>query len=332
MVLDKRSPANPLEFIERLSDAADDKRKRRPFTVDELRKLISTTINAPKVRNICGAERALIYRFAAETGLRANEIRTLIVSDFDFSMCTVHIRAKNSKNRCEANVPLRADTAAKLKEHCKDKLPVASAFKMPPKGHEVRMLRSDLTRLDIPYVDKDGRHADFHSFRYTTASLLAASGVNPKVVQTIMRHSDINLTMKIYTHVYAEAPTKAVASLPDLSLQPATEILKTGTDDRVVDVVSVPQAGAKSTENCLASCLAFQCEKERILANKLERKTDKKPESQNALKTILEAQKMHFCNQKPHNAEGGNRTHTLLRGRDFESRASASSATSAKKL
>jgi hypothetical protein len=34
--------------------------------------------------------------------------------------------------------------------------------------------------------------------------------------------------------------------------------------------------------------------------------------------------------EKFHNAEGGSRTLTLLPGRDFESRASASSATSAK--
>jgi len=93
------------------------------------------------VRNICGKERALIYRFAAETGLQANEICMLIVSDFDLSAIVVRIRAKNSKNRCAADVPLRSDTAAVLKEHFKGKLTVAGAFKMPPKGHDVRMLQ-----------------------------------------------------------------------------------------------------------------------------------------------------------------------------------------------
>jgi integrase len=111
MVMDKRSHANPLELIERLSDATEDKRKRRPFTVEELRKLITTTANGPIVRNIEGKERALIYKFAAETGLRANEIRTLVVSDFDLVEQTVHIKAKNSKNRREATVPLRIDTS-----------------------------------------------------------------------------------------------------------------------------------------------------------------------------------------------------------------------------
>ncbi len=271
MVIDKRSPANPLELIERLSDVSEDKRRRRPFTVEELRKLITTTTSAPMVRNICGQERALIYKFATETGLRANEIRTLLVSDFDLSALTVQVRAKNAKSRRAASIPLRNDTAEMLKEHFKGKLPAVAAFKVPPKGHEVRMLRTDLKRAGIPYMDEDGRYSDFHSLRYTTASLLAASGVNPKVIQTIMRHSDINLTMQIYTHVYSEAPTKAIASLPDLSLPPTVEkILKTGTDDRVVDAVNSSGIVVKKTENCSASCLAFQCEKGRISANKNE--------------------------------------------------------------
>ena len=36
--------------------------------------------------------------------------------------------------------------------------------------------------------------ADFHTLRHTQGSLLAASGIHPKVAQTLMRHSDINHT------------------------------------------------------------------------------------------------------------------------------------------
>jgi len=295
MVMDKRSPANPLELIERLSDTTDDKRKRRPFTVEELRKLITTTANGPIVRNIEGKERALIYKFAAETGLRANEIRTLVVSDFDLVEHTVHIKAKNSKNRREATVPLRIDTSLQLKDHFKGKLPTAPAFKMPANRHEVRMLRVDLKNAGIPYKDKEGRFSDFHSLRYTTASLLAASGVSPKVVQTIMRHSDINLTMQIYTHVYSEAPTKAIASLPDLSLPASSEkLVKTGTDTEVMDAIDPSTTGEKKTEKCLASCLALECGKRRISANQNELKTPVISENQNTPETSITAIKRSY--------------------------------------
>lgn len=45
----------------------------------------------------------------------------------------------------------------------------------------------------------------------------AASGVHPKVAQSIMRHSDINLTMSLYTHTLRGQESEAVAKLPDLS-------------------------------------------------------------------------------------------------------------------
>ena len=53
--------------------------------------------------------------------------------------------------------------------------------------------------------------------RHTAGSLLAASGVHPKVAQSLMRHSDINLTMSRYSHVLVGQEKDAVASLPDLS-------------------------------------------------------------------------------------------------------------------
>ncbi len=48
--------------------------------------------------------------------------------------------------------------------------------------------------------------------------MLAASSVHPKVAQTIMRHSDINLTMSLYTHTLKGQTSAAVKSLPVFSL------------------------------------------------------------------------------------------------------------------
>ena len=112
------------------------------------------------------------------------------------------------------------------------KMNSVKAFKVPDKP--VDMLRSDLEDAKIPYVDDAGRYADFHALRHTTGSFLVASGVHPKVVQSIMRHSDINLTMGRYTHVFRGQESKAVAKLPDLS-QPSKEkqrAIATGTDGK----------------------------------------------------------------------------------------------------
>jgi len=182
-----------------------------------------------------GYERSLLYLFAAETGLRANEIRKLTVADFDFAHLTVTVKAGYSKHRREDTQPLRLDTAERLRDFFKDKLPSAKAF-----GGEYRqltkrtsdVLKADLTDAGIPYTDEAGRYADFHSLRHTTGSLLAASGVHPKVAQSIMRHSDINLTMSRYSHVLRGQESQAIAGLPDLSLpsRQSQQAKATGTD------------------------------------------------------------------------------------------------------
>jgi len=83
----------------------------------------------------------------------------------------------------------------------------------------------------LAYVDAAGRFCDFHALRHTAGSLLAASGVHPKVAQSIMRHSTIDLTMSRYSHVFAGQEADAVAGLPDLSAAPASQaIRRTGTD------------------------------------------------------------------------------------------------------
>ncbi len=56
-----------------------------------------------------GPERALLYRVAAETGLRAGELRSLTARSFALAgdAPTVTVAAAYSKNRREAVLPLK---------------------------------------------------------------------------------------------------------------------------------------------------------------------------------------------------------------------------------
>jgi len=78
------------------------------------------------------------------------------------------------------------------------------------------MLQADLAEAGIDYKDDMGRVFDFHGLTHETGTLLAASGIHPKVAQSIMRHSDINLTMSLYTHTLRGWESEATAKLPDL--------------------------------------------------------------------------------------------------------------------
>jgi len=234
MVNDRRVNESPLRYLQKISGDGTERHPRRSLGIDEARMLLEATQAAPERFGMTGHERALLYRLAIETGLRANELRNLTVSSFDLKACTVTAVAAYSKNRKEYTLPLKEDTAAILKGLFAGKMPSTKAFKVPNKP--VDMLRADLEDAKIPYVDDAGSYADFHALRHTTGSFLVASGAHPKVAQSILRHCDINLTMGRYTHVLRGQESKAVAKLPDLS-QPSKgkqKAIATGTDGKTI--------------------------------------------------------------------------------------------------
>ena len=55
-----------------------------------------------------------------------------------------------------------------------------------------------------------------HTFRHTYSTLLHANGEDPKVVQELLRHSSIKVTMDVYTQ--AVTPAKHAAQAAVMSL------------------------------------------------------------------------------------------------------------------
>lgn len=231
MVNDRRASESPVEHLQSINDI-DIRHGRRALETDELRRLLETTLAQPKRFGMTGRERAILYRLAAETGLRRNEIKSLKKSSFNFSNCTVSVEIAYTKNKKTTVLPLRKATSAELQEFLAKKMPNAEAFKVPEKTAD--MMKEDLAAAKIPYVDDAGLFADFHALRHVTGSLLAKAGIHPKVSQSLMRHSDINLTMSRYTHIFRGQESEAVEKLPDLSLpsQQKQQALATGTDGK----------------------------------------------------------------------------------------------------
>lgn len=67
------------------------------------------------------------------------------------------------------------------------------------------------------FVDRsakaDVRRIRLHDTRHTCGSLLAALDVHPRVVMQILRHSEIAVTMEVYTHVPSESTRQALRKL-----------------------------------------------------------------------------------------------------------------------
>ncbi len=62
-------------------------------------------------------------------------------------------------------------------------------------------LLPDLELGIIDVVTDEGK-IDFHSLRHTFGTMAAPAGVGVEKLQKMMRHSDINLTMKCYVHIH----------------------------------------------------------------------------------------------------------------------------------
>jgi len=135
-------------------------------------------------------------------------------------------------------LPLSPELAELLKEFFTSRLPSVKAFGgrlLQLTGRTGELLEADLADAGIPYVDEAGRYADFHSLRHTTGSLLAASGVHPKEAQELMRHSDVNLTLSLYTHTTRGRLAEAAGKMPDLGAPSSQQQARaTGTDGNPV--------------------------------------------------------------------------------------------------
>ena len=211
-----------------------------------------------------GAERALIYKTLVLTGLRRNELASLTVAQLDLTgpLPYAVLNAADEKSRQGSTIPIRTDLAAELREWIGEK---RERFQGRPDafGREplfvvsdalVKILDRDLKAAGINKADERGRTIDVHALRTSFGTLLSKGGVTPRTAQAAMRHSNIDLTMNVYTDPKLLDVQGALDSLPSLdwkSPETLTEravLRATGTDGRNPSVNPRLPATAGATE------------------------------------------------------------------------------------
>ena len=264
MVRDGRVPSNPVSHLQSLNSNTDIRRKRRVLSDSEFVALVESAMNGPPVQCIDGPDRAMLYILAAWTGYRKGELASLTLQSFDLTStpATVVCKAGYSKRRRNDVIPLHEVVVIRFKEWLasKGKLKLDEPlFPLRSKGGSLRqtskMMQADLERANIPYCDENGLYADFHASRHTFISNLARAGVSPKLAQSIARHSDVNLTLGVYSHVHVDEQATAINTLsapPTASLPPkrASKSLdnKSSTDESVVHIVVQNSDSARPSE------------------------------------------------------------------------------------
>jgi integrase len=214
LVKDRRAAFDPLACLSALNAELDLRHVRRALEPGEFAALVEAARNGKPFRGLTGPDRAALYTLAAHTGFRASELASLTPGSFDFTAPSVTVEAAYSKHRRKDVQPLRPDVAAILREYVRGRPASAPLWPGNWPDDGAIMMRHDLARAGIPFLDGQGRAYDFHALRHQFISDLVAAGVHPKDAQVLARHSTITLTMNRYAHVRPANLQAALDKLP----------------------------------------------------------------------------------------------------------------------
>ncbi|PYV73863.1 MAG: hypothetical protein DMG97_10140 [Acidobacteria bacterium] len=191
--------------------------------------------------NLQEPERTLTL-LAAGTGLRISECLGLQWQDVNFADAIIHVRRTWTCGRVglpkskasKGPVPLHP-LLSEFMFRWKEQTPysergnwVFPSFRLNGKQPRVaNMLVEDYLRPAAVkagvlasrwddkgrLIDDDPRRFGFHNLRHSLASFLIRIKTDPKTVQTLLRHSDVKLTLQFYTHAISDDRMAAAGAM-----------------------------------------------------------------------------------------------------------------------
>jgi integrase len=206
----------------------------KPLTADELPRFLAATK---------GHRLEALWLTFVTIGLRAGEAFGVRWEDVDLQNGSLRVRYQIQRtgrppqarfvdpktDRSRRPVPLPTPLVASLRDHRErqsEEITLAgSRWKGDDWQHLVfcttigtpldpsNVLRQYREVLETAGLDADRR---VHDLRHTCGTMLARLGVHPREAQEILRHSQIQTTLGIYTHVSSEGVRSAIDRLGDM--------------------------------------------------------------------------------------------------------------------
>ncbi len=189
---------------------------------DQERHLLLTPSEVPVfLANAVDSKYYLQYCLVLETGLRASELIGLTLDEIDLDENIIHIKhalhyeakkgwyflapkSKHGKRDIYMTPRCHEIIESALKNRQKFEAFTEPQFKnllfFSRECHPVRLSAYNMGLIRI-CKRAELKNISMHSLRHTFATRCVLAGINPKVLQTIMGHSDISTTMNIYVHV-----------------------------------------------------------------------------------------------------------------------------------
>jgi integrase len=113
----------------------------------------------------------------------------------------------------------RSKTAARWEDHDLVFPNLSGSYLHP--GHMGEAFRKLLKEAGLPKIH-------FHDLRHSAASILLCMGVNVKVIQELLGHSDISITLRTYSHLLPSQQQEVVKTWNEVFREDGQEHEKQG--------------------------------------------------------------------------------------------------------
>ena len=215
---------NPIEWVRQSA-----KRRTAPdiLTTNEVQGLLA---------NLRFRERTLVL-LAVTTGLRRSELFALKWKDVDFQgkqICVTRSIVQNVIGVCKTEssqkpVPAHDDLMKALREW-RGQTPYQSSeswvFASPAnQGRRPYLAQQIMQRHILPIARKQGiaKRIGWHTFRHTYSTLLRSTGAELKIMQELLRHSTIRVTLDTYTQAVTTEKRNAQEAVVALLFREKTQ-------------------------------------------------------------------------------------------------------------
>ncbi|MEC0211806.1 tyrosine-type recombinase/integrase [Paenibacillus ehimensis] len=220
---------NPFDLLDKGSKPRVEKVKIDYWTKEEVKQFLGSFDHRLKI----------VFILAIYTGMRRGEILGLRWKDINFETSQIGIRqilgfrrkmkdgAKTTAG--DRSISISPFVLSELKKH---KLVIEREKRWRKDKKDKEYNDNDLvvcqlngnslswTNFDKYWkrcLEKSGvRPIRFHDLRHTCASLLLSAGVHPKVVQELLGHSSIKVTLDLYSHMMPNMQADAVKALDQM--------------------------------------------------------------------------------------------------------------------